>query len=212
MPRRATWGAALTVCLAFASQTSSTQAAPAYPAPIVGKETTAHAWGVETRFTQSTPCQVDITLNQTVFLAHMPEMIRQGIFNSQVTPALQQQAPHYLMNTFQTDTTPGFVHTLFTQSGAPARCRFAWSYIAPDGTRHPMLAFDMTRQAHDRIDWNHPRFGEMAAAAQNPWVDREFDTVVNQETLDVTIALAKNHDSSADLPPPSDAASRTDQP
>ncbi|MCJ8355614.1 hypothetical protein K1W68_16770, partial [Novacetimonas hansenii] len=95
MSRRATWGAALAVCLAFASQTTSTQAAPTYPAPIVGKETTAHAWGVETRFTQSTPCQVDITLNQTVFLAHMPEMIHQGIFNSQVTPALQQQAPHY---------------------------------------------------------------------------------------------------------------------
>lgn len=176
-------------------------AAPTYPAPIVVGDSTAHAWGITTHFAQTTPCRVEITLNQAVFMAHIPEMIQAGIFNAQVTPALQQQAPHYLMNTLQTDVTPGFVHTLFTQRNAPASCHFAWSYTAPDGTAHPMLGFDMTRQAHDRIDWDHLRFGDLVMMGVKPTMDREFDVLVNEETMDVTIALSKNQDE-ADLPPP----------
>ncbi|AHI26768.1 hypothetical protein H845_2860 [Komagataeibacter xylinus E25] len=176
-----------------------------YPAPIMGTETTAHAWGIETRFAQTTPCMVEMTINQTTFMAHMPEMIQAGLFNTLVTPALRQQAPHYLMNTVQMDVTPGFVHTLFSQRGAPARCHFAWSYIAPNGTRHPMVNFDVTHQAHDRTDWAHLRFGDMMTMAQNPVVDREFDAQVNQETIDVTIALSRSG-ISADLPPPTTTA------
>ncbi|MCE2576003.1 hypothetical protein [Komagataeibacter sp. FNDCR2] len=199
--RRAIPGGVLALCLALAGLPRATHAAPAYPAPIMGSETTAHAWGIDTRFARTTPCRVEITLNQTIFLAHMPEMIRAGIFNAQVTPALQQQAPHYLMNTLQTDVTPGFVHTLFTQRNAPASCHFAWSYTAPDGATHPMLGFDMTRQAHDRIDWTRLRFGDMLPMAGNLTVDREFDVLVNQETVDVSIALSRSQDQT-DLPPP----------
>ena len=174
-------------------------AAP-YPTPLTDARSTAHAWGIETRIASTTPCRVEITMNQPVFMSHVPEMVQAGLFNAQVTPALQQQAPHYLMNTVQTDVTPGFVHALFTQRGAPARCHFAWSYIAPDGTSHPMLGFDLTRQAHDRMDWNHMRFGDMTGIVQNPMVDPLFDALVNQETVDVTIALARSRN--ADLPPP----------
>ena len=197
------YGVAL--CLVLLGGTSAAHAASApYPAPIMGTETTAHAWGIETRFARTAPCQVDMTINQSIFMAHVPEMIQAGLFNTQVTPALQKQAPHYLMNTLQMDVTPGFVHTLFTQRGAPARCHFAWSYTAPDGTRHPMVDFDVTRQAQDRVDWAHLRFGDMMTVAQNPVVDRAFDAQVNQETIDVTIALAKNGDMS-DLPTPASA-------
>lgn len=199
----ALYGAAL--CLALPGGTGVAHAASTtYPAPIMGTETTAHAWGIDTRFAQTVPCQVEMTINQSVFMAHMPEMIQAGLFNTQVTPALQKQAPRYLMNTLQMDVTPGFVHTLFTQRGAPARCHFAWFYTAPDGTRHPMVSFDMTRQAHDRIDWAHLRFGDMLTAAQNPVVDREFDVQVNQETIDVTIALSRNGEM-PDLPTPTSA-------
>ncbi|GAB6967628.1 hypothetical protein JCM25156A_16650 [Komagataeibacter kakiaceti JCM 25156] len=199
--RRAISGGVLALCLALTGLPRAAHAAPAYPAPIVGGETTAHAWGIDTRFARTAPCRVDITLNQTIFLAHVPEMIQAGIFNAQVTPALQQQAPHYLMNTLQTDVTPGFVHTLFTQRNAPAGCHFAWSYVTPDGATHPMLGFDMTRQAHDRIDWDHLPFGGMAAMTTSLTMDREFDVLVNQETVDVTIALSKSQNQ-ADLPPP----------
>ncbi|MGY6768112.1 hypothetical protein [Komagataeibacter sp. NFXK3] len=191
-------------CLAMALPPAPGHAAPAYPAPIMGPQTTAHAWGIETRFAQSTPCRVEMSINQTTFLAHMPEMIQAGLFNTQVTPALQKQIPHYLMNTLQIDVTPGFVHALFTQRGAPASCHFDWFYTAPDGTRHPMVGFDMTRAADARIDWAHLRFGDMAAATRNPVIDPRFDALVNQETVDVTIALGRATPET-DLPPPSNA-------
>lgn len=161
--------------------------------------------GIETRIASTTPCQVEMTVNQTIFMAHVPEMVQAGLLNTLVTPALQKQAPHYLMNTVQTDVTPGFVHALFTQNGAPARCHFAWSYIAPDGLPHSMLGFDFTRAAHDHINWDHLRFGDMIPTAQNTVVDPQFDTLVNQETVDVTIALARDH-APGDLPPPGQAA------
>ncbi|WP_244192218.1 hypothetical protein ACM0P6_11125 [Komagataeibacter sucrofermentans] len=193
-------------CLAVTLLPAPGHAAPAYPAAIMGPQTTAHAWGIETRFAQSTPCRVDMTINQTIFMAHMPEMIQAGLFNTQVTPALQKQIPHYLMNTLQIDVTPGFVHALFTQRGAPAGCHFDWFYIAPDGTRHPMVGFDMTRAADARIDWAHLRFGDMAAATRNPVIDPRFDALVNQETVDVTIALGQNQNAAeSELPPPSNA-------
>ncbi|WP_227001083.1 hypothetical protein [Komagataeibacter diospyri] len=206
-PRRVMHAAALAVGLILPGGMDATAHAASltYPAPIMGTETTAHAWGIETRFAQTTPCVVEMTINQTTFIAHMPEMIQAGLFNTQVTPTLQRQAPHYLMNTLQMDVTPGFVHTLFTQRGAPARCHFAWSYIAPNGTPHPMVNFDVTRQAHDRIDWAHLRFGDMMTMAQNPVVDRQFDAQVNQETIDVTIALSRSG-ISADLPLPTTTA------
>ncbi|MCE2565651.1 hypothetical protein [Komagataeibacter sp. FNDCF1] len=193
---------ALALCLStYALMPGMAHAAGApYPTPITDVHSTAHAWGIETRIASTTPCRVEITMNQSVFMTHVPEMVQAGLFNAQVTPALQRQAPHYLMNTVQTDATPGFVHALFTQRGAPARCHFAWSYIAPDGTSRPMLGFDFTRQAHDRMDWDHLRFGDMTGLVQNLVVNPLFDAQVNQETVDVTIALARRQD--ADLPPP----------
>ncbi|MDT8870689.1 hypothetical protein RAA17_04795 [Komagataeibacter rhaeticus] len=62
-----------------------------------------------------------------------------------------------------------------------------------------MLDFDFTRQAHDRIDWTHMELGAMTSDMQNPVVDPIFDALVNQETVDVTIALAHGPDP-ADLP------------
>ncbi|MGS0646975.1 hypothetical protein ACU81Q_05010 [Komagataeibacter melomenusus] len=195
-------------CLAAAMLPVQGHAAPAYPAPIMGPQSTAHAWGIDTRFARSMPCRVEMSINQATFLAHMPEMVQAGLFNTQVTPALQKQIPHYLMNTVQVDVTPGFVHTLFTQRGAPASCHFDWFYTAPDGTRHPMVGFDMTRAADARIDWAHLRFGDMAAATRNPVIDPRFDALVNQETVDVTIALGRATPET-DLPPPSHAGTGT---
>ncbi|WP_228391377.1 hypothetical protein [Komagataeibacter medellinensis] len=196
------------LCLAVPGLMAATAHAagtPSYPTPLTDAHSTAHAWGIETRIASTTPCQVEMTVNQTIFMAHVPEMVQAGLLNTLVTPALQKQAPHYLMNTVQTDVTPGFVHALFTQNGAPARCHFAWSYIAPDGLPHSMLGFDFTRAAHDHIDWDHLRFGDMVPTAQNTVVDPQFDTLVNQETVDVTIALARDH-APGDLPPPGQAA------
>ena len=185
----------------LSAATAHAASAPSFPARLTDGHSTAHAWGVETRIASTAPCRVEMSVDQATFMAHVPEMVQAGLFNTQVTPALQKQAPHYLMNTVQTDVTPGFVHALFSQRGAPARCHFTWSYIAPDGVAHPMLGFDFTRQAHERIDWNHLRFGDLAPTMQNAVADPVFDALVNQETVDVTIALARGHDP-ADLPPP----------
>lgn len=204
-PTRSLSWCALALCLALPggiwAATAHAAGTASYPAPLTDARSTAHAWGVETRITSAVPCRVAFGINQTTFMAHVPEMVRAGLFSTQVTPALRQAAPHYLMNAVQTDVTPGFVHALFTQRGAPARCHFTWSYTAPDGRSHPMLDFDFTRQAHDRIDWTHMELGAMTSDMQNPVVDPIFDALVNQETVDVTIALAHGPDP-ADLPPP----------
>lgn len=170
-------------------------AAP-YPAPILPPNSMAQAWGVTARIEHVRQgCTVHATIDQARFIAQMPRMISAGIFSTRLTPELIRSTPHYLMNTLQTDVSPGFVHALFTQAGAPASCRFVWDYISADPsgamTSHPMLSFEFTRAAHDHIDWPNLKFGDMVSSEQAVAADRIFDAQVNQETLDITMALAR---------------------
>ncbi|PYD64401.1 hypothetical protein CFR72_02490 [Gluconacetobacter entanii] len=179
--------------------------AATYPAALLPPNSTAQAWGVSARIDHAAhDCTVHATIDQARFTTQMPQMIAAGIFSARLTPDLIRSTPHYLMNTLQTDISPGFVHALFTQTGAPARCRFTWDYVAPGPSgaliSHPMLSFDVTRATHDRIDWPHLKFGDMADHEDAVSVDRIFDAQVNQETLDITMALA--HDGTdTDAPP-----------
>lgn len=179
--------------------------AATYPAPLLPPNSTAQAWGVNARIEHTAhDCTVHATIDQQRFTAQMPQMIAAGIFSARLTPDLIRSTPHYLMNTLQTDISPGFVHALFTQTNAPARCHFIWDYVAPGPSgapvSHPMLSFDVTHATHDRIDWPHLKFGDMAGHEDAVSVDHIFDAQVNQETLDITMALA--HDGTdMDAPP-----------
>ncbi|EFG85671.1 hypothetical protein GHA01_02670 [Novacetimonas hansenii] len=174
--------------------TGMAHAAP-YPAALLPPNSTAQAWGVSARIdTTGHGCIVQATIDQTRFITQMPQMIAAGIFSTRLTSDLIQQTPHYLMNVLQTDISPGFVHALFMQAGAPARCRFTWDYVAPGPSgglvSHPMVSFEFTRPAHDRINWPQIRFGDMIASEDAVRTDPLFDAQVNEETLDITIALA----------------------
>lgn len=170
-----------------------------YPAALLPPNSTAQAWGVSARIdTTGHGCIVHATIDQARFITQMPQMIAAGIFSARLTPDLINRTPHYLMNTLQTDISPGFVHALFMQAGAPARCRFTWDYVAPGPSggqaSHRMLSFEFTRPAHDRIDWPRIKFGDIVASEDVVSTDPIFDAQVNQETLDITMALAQHDD------------------